>query len=284
MVVNQDAERGEPTLEERLTLNVFTDDTVLKDELRILAQPRFEPAYSDLSGLIRADISRPAQIYLMDFLNLPPEDYLRVIEKIKQIRAVNVESKVVALATDAQQSQEAFNPFREAHDHSLVELYSRPDPTVLEQSSYATVIAEMANDLPDFLKSLYKKRNGKLENVEIIKIGGSIFDLYHQNPNALRSLLDTIVEIHGKHDLILTVGGGPLMEIPAGFRAAYQTSDKRFQESSRAQITEQALNVVDLLQQIKPDIASYIPPEFIITALRDGWITREFLENKIPVF
>mgnify|MGYP001608759734 FL=1 len=284
MAVSPNVEHREPSLEERLTLNVSTNDAVLKSKLEILPQSGFEPVYTSLSDLVKADVARPVQIYLIDFLNLPPGDYARVLEKIKQIRAINVESRVVALATEAQQSQENFSSFKEANGRGLVELHSRPDPNALPESLYITGVEGMASELPDFLRGLYKKPNGKLENVEVIKIGGSIFDLYTQNPDALRNLLAAIVETHKKQDLILTVGGGPLMEIPAGFRAAYQMSDTRFQESSRAQITEQALNVVDLLQQIEPGIAAYLPPEFVITALRDGWITREFLQNKIPVF
>lgn len=271
------------SLEQRVALNLSSIDSVLVQKLSPSLQQWYGLQVSEPSSLSRTPITQPSNLYLLDLLQIPTDDYGKILEKIKQIRAINPESKVAILATEGQQSSPDFGLFLEAQKYGLVGLIARPDPSQSTETEYASNLGTMANQLPSFLVD-YRKTNGKFENVEVIKIGGSIFDLYAQNPDALRNLLAAIVEIHKSQDLILTVGGGPLQAIPQDYRDSLGISPQRFEDSSRVQITEQALTVVDLLRQIDKDTMAYIPPEFVVAALRDGWITREFLQNKIPVF
>ena len=284
MLAETDAVSGHRTsLEERVILNFSSGDVLLRQMLSPNLAQNYTMLYSEPSSLSRSTITRPDNLYLIDLLHVDSDGYGILLEKIKQIRAINPESKVVLLVTERQQNDPDFNAFKNADEYRLLGVLTRPDQSQLPETEYMNALLGMADTLPGFLNQ-YQKTNGRFENVEVVKIGGSIFDLYSDDPAALPGLLAAIVEIHKTQDLILTVGGGPLMEVPAGFRTSYNISDKRFQESSRAQITQQALNVVDLLSQIKPGIVAYIPPEFVIPALRDGWITREFLNDKIPVF
>lgn len=271
------------SLEQRVALNLSSGDSVLVQTLSPSLQQGYSLQFSEPSSLSRTPIIQPSKLYLLDLLQIPADDYGRILEKIKQIRAINPESKVAILATEGHQTSPDFSLFLEAQKYGLVGLITRPDPSQSTEAEYASNLATMANQLLSFLVE-YRKTNGKFENMEVIKIGGSIFDLYAQNPDALRNLLAAIVEIHKKHDLILTVGGGPLQAIPQDYRDSLGISPQRYEDSSRVQITEQALTVVDLLRQIDKNVVAYIPPEFVVAALRDGWITREFLQDKIPVF
>jgi len=275
------------SLEKKLSLSIIASgDSDLvkeeekKEEVSQTLQPNYSLYFSELSAFMRSHIEQPTNICLVDLLHLPVDYYATVIDKIKQIRAINIESKVMILATGEQQAQESFNLFREANERGLVEVSTRPDPEELE---YAAALSAMVGKLPNSLDELYKHgKNGKFENVEVVKIGGSIFDLLDRE--VLHNLLETIVEIHQDQDLILTVGGGPLQSVPADYRTSLGISDFRYQESSKEQITQQALTVVDLLRQISPDKVAYMPPEDMVRTLKDNWITREFLMGKIPVF
>ena len=271
------------SLEKKLSLSIIaSEDSDLEGSASPTLQPNYNLDFPKLPAFMRSHIEQPTNICLVDLLHLPVDYYDTVIDKIKQIRAINIESKVMILATGEQQAQESFNLFREANERGLVEVSTRPDP---KESEYAADLSAMVGKLPNSLDELYKHgKNGKFENVEVVKIGGSIFDLLDRN--VLHSLLTTIVEIHQDHDLILTVGGGPLQSVPADYRTSLGISDFRYQESSRAQITQQALTVVDLLRQISPeeDKVAYMPPENMVRTLKDNWITREFLMGKIPVF
>jgi len=269
-------------LEGRLTVNIATDDNVLAGNLDDSLQLKYTLRESTTSGVIDDPIDKISDIYLLDILSLNVPDYARVIERVKYLKAIKLESKVVILATERQQSYQGFDQFRQAQEQGLVGILTRPNPSQMTESEYDSAIEASSMEVPNFLDEFYGI-NGNMENVEIIKVGGSIFDLYQERPDALRKLLETIVEIHQDHDLILTVGGGPLKAVSDDYKESLGISDSRFEQSSRTQITEQAQMVYDLLDQICADCVAYISPESMEIILGGSFITREFLKNKIPV-
>ena len=277
-------ESSDMLLEKIVGLSFISGDKVLKETIAESLGQEKNIHYSTLPRLATDNLNELSDVYVMDLVSLTTEGYGAVLEKIKQIRAIDVESKVVLLATDRQQNLRAFESFLEASQRGLVGIMTRPDPSKLTEGEYAGDIERLFDMLPGYIEEL--DTNGRFGNVEVVKIGGSMMDppTYKAHPEGLRKLLEAVVDVHKKHDEILFVGGGPLLEIPPEFRQSYHLSVARTQASSRALITEQALNVVDMLEQISPGITAYISPEFAMTLLKDGYLTREFFENKIPVF
>ena len=258
-------ESSDMLLEKIVGLSFISGDKVLKETIAESLGQEKNIHYSTLPRLATDNLNELSDVYVMDLVSLTTEGYGAVLEKIKQIRAIDVESKVVLLATDRQQNLRAFESFLEASQRGLVGIMTRPDPSKLTEGEYAGDIERLFDMLPGYIEEL--DTNGRFGNVEVVKIGGSMMDppTYKAHPEGLRKLLEAVVDVHKKHDEILFVGGGPLLEIPPEFRQSYHLSVARTQASSRALITEQALNVVDMLEQISPGITAYISPEFAMT-------------------
>ena len=270
-------------LEKIVGLSFISGDKVLKETIAESLGQENNIHYSTLPYLATDNLNELSEVYVTDLVSLTTEGYGAVLEKIKQIRAIDVESRVVLLATDRQQNLRGFESFLEASQRGLVGIMTRPDPSKSTEGEYAMDIKKLSDMIPGYIKEL--DTNGRFGNVEVVKIGGSMFDppTYKAHPEAIHDLLATVVDVHKMHDLILFVGGGPLLEMPPEFRDSYHLSDARTIEASRALITQQTLNVVDILEQIRPGITAYIPPEFVMPLLRDGLLTREFLGNRIPL-
>lgn len=269
------------SLEKRLTLNLASEDDVLKDGLARALQSNYNLHSSTLFDIIEEPVNKTSDIYLVDLLLLPATDYNKAIEKIKYIKAIRPESKVVVLATATQQANEDFALFKEAKGRSLIEIYPRVDPSQLTESDYIKQLTDLSTKLPPFLDEIYKK-NGKLEHVKVVKIGGSIFDLYNRKPRALPNLLKAIVEAQHNHPIVLTVGGGPLHGLAESYKKRLRVSNEAYEKLSEAQLTYQAKTVADLLEKIEPEIALPIPMESLEFILTNN-LFKELIGNRIPI-
>lgn len=269
------------SLEKKLTLNLASEDDVLKDGLTRALQSEYNLHSLTLSDIIEEPVNKTSDIYIVDLLPLSATNYGKAIEKIKYIKAIRPESKVVVLATATQQANEDFALFKEAKGRSLIEIYPRVDPSQLTESDYVKQLTDLSTKLPPFLDEIYKK-NGKLEHVRVVKIGGSIFDLYDTKPRALHNLLKAIVEAQQNHPIVLTVGGGPLHGLAESYKKRLRVSDEAYEKLSEAQLTYQAKTVADLLEKIEPEIALPIPIESLEFILYHNLI-KEFIGNRIPI-
>lgn len=275
---------GNVPLEERLTLNFASEDNKFIDVLTQTLQKDYRLSLSTLRDIMGKPVVKLSDVYLMDLLSLPEDvGYDSLIEKIKYAKSIRPESKAVILATTSQQANKSFNLFKEVSKYGLVEIVTRPDSSKLTESRYTNAITHLSEELPNLLRDVYNK-NGKLENTKIVKIGGSIFDLYDTKPRALHNLLGAIVKAKQGHCVILTVGGGPVQGFAENYRNRLRiSSDEAYEKLSEAQLTYQAKTVADLLEQIEPGIAVPIPIEHLGFMLIHDLINSEFLRDKIPI-
>lgn len=264
-----------PSLEERLKVTFVSGDNSLtsiigeslkrKFQLNILPQKRFRIP------------DRPSDIYLLDLQNGE-----NPLDKVYKIKAIRPESAVVVLMTQSQGDQEISGLFGRAKKQGLIDIQEKPDPSQLVESRYTNDVTELASKLPKHLYGVYTA-NGRLKNTYIVKIGGSIFDLYKAKPDILHKLLAAIVEMHKHHKVVLTVGGGPAQSMAVDFKKVLGLSDTTYEELSRGQLTNQATILSDLLRQINPDIVAPIPLEYMEFVMTRGLITGDYLEKKIPI-
>ncbi|HIH92418.1 TPA: hypothetical protein HA281_06490 [Candidatus Woesearchaeota archaeon] len=253
----------------------------------------FKPNFESSGALIRDSnlemIVESSGAYVYDLSSSQPPEYPLFVSVAHRLTAINPLAKIIFLATEEQQASDDFAPIKQLVESSRAIIHSRPPAygetaggTNLEQ--YAESIYNIIGDIVKDIKQPYPK-NGKIEEGTIIKVGGSLLDLYKKNPNGLRNLLGASVEAHDKgYRIVLTVGGGPSNSVSKDMAAAYSLPAELRGENTERVLDVQARIIAYVLNDIKSGLGQYVSPEDANMVLRGNYINRELLDGQIPVF
>lgn len=288
------------TLEDRLTLNIVSEDHTLTKKLTAHFESSYDTHSSALNGFIERAVEKPMDVYLLDLLAMPTIDYKELGKKINFIKAIRPESKIIILTPTSesikstgvpQQAQETYIYGlsllkKEINPADLADIAGGPYPQhlkPLKDSDYNRIVTSISEKLHPSLSSTCNER-GYMENVVIIKIGGSILDLF--NPELLRNLLKAIVKAHesGFYTMLIP-GGGPLLGDLKNYVSKMGYSPmEAYKKFAEANLLLQTKMIETLMEKIKPGVSAYIPPDKIEFMLEMKFINQQYLRDRIPLF
>ena len=207
-----------------------------------------------------ANGNNPLNFYFVDAQGLGDNSYSVVRGKIKALREGLPDSELVLLLSQSAISSPQMRPLQSSIDKHLVLSYNRPEEGYSGVTEYSKLVEKLVRHLEAFLSQ-----------PSLIKIGGSIFDLYKKNPEVLTNLAGEVNSLHNAgYPIMLTLGGGPSYDIEKEFSNAYGTS-----LASGGILEMQARRIV----KIMGNVAEYVPPE----KMKNMSFSREYLRDKIPV-
>ncbi len=238
----------------RNNFGIVSSDPNLVEVLdEILSQRDFALTHLSFDSLVE---DKPQDVYFIDLGGF--DDLLSVAQLVKEIREQKPDSELVLLEPPSTLSKPQATPLKVTIENHLVTVYERPLPE--KSSDYRRTLQRLVDHVGKFLAQ-----------PNLIKIGGSIFDLYDKDPSILLNLLGEIKKLHNEgYPIILTTGGGPRQDTERGVSEAYGTSDYSEQVLER-----QAENIAELLG----DIAVYISPK----EMGRRKFSPDYLESCIPV-
>ena len=204
------------------------------------------------------DNSLPQNFYFVDVKGLG--DYSVVRKKIRALREGFPDSELVLLLNKSMISSPQIRPFQFSIDKHLVPTYTRPEEGYSGVAEYRNMSERLVRHVHSFLSQPF-----------LIKVGGSMFDLYNKNPEVLMNLLAEIDILHKKgYSIILTTGGGPRQDTERDVSEAYGTTAR-----SGDILTRQAGQIAEMMGIV----ADYVPPEQMHKRRFDG----PYLNERIPV-
>lgn len=291
------------TLEDKLTLHIVSDDPILIKCLRAdFKSDGVDFAPSPLSSLTEDGISnipiggngRPMDIYVVDTLPLKRKDYQKLNEKIKYLKAIRPESKIMVLVANYKSlPPELLKDLvsKEAPECSLADIVD--NKTKVKATPYLEDAAY--NEISEYISkewnaSIFKNFEEDRKNLTVIKIGGSIFDLY--SPEVLLNLLKAIVEAQESNDIAITIGGGPINAFAANYNKSFRLPEEAYrkymvgyEKVSKDAIEWNAEKVRGLLEIINPGISAYISPEYLYSNLTNNApiFDGKFFRRTIPI-
>lgn len=217
-------------------------------------------------------IASSQDVYVIDLEGLA--DYSAINTAIKQLRESRPDSEIVLLSTDQVLSRPQALPLKRQIAKYLVVTYTRPSPS--QGIDYGAALQSAASELNRAVILPF------LTQPSLIKIGGSLFDLYDTNPQVIFKLLEKVKELHGEgYNIILTTGGGPRNDAERLVSGAYGVSI-----DPAAVLKRQAATI----EQILGSAGEYVPPGRLRTELPFSyeWLRRKILitslssDSKIP--
>ncbi|MBI2208912.1 hypothetical protein HYU50_05455 [Candidatus Woesearchaeota archaeon] len=215
----------------------------------------------DVRNLTIDDVAsdyNPQNFYFVDTQGLG--NYSAVRGKIKALREKFPDSELVLLLSQSAMSSPQMLPLQSSINKHLVPKYNRPEEGSDRGTEYKKLVARLAKHIESYLSQ-----------PSLIKIGGSIFDLYKKNPDVLMNLVSKVNSLHNAgYPIMLTSGGGPSHDIEKDLSATYGTSP-----ASGEILQTQARRIVEILG----NVAEYVPPE----KMKNMSFSREYLTDKIPV-
>ena len=214
----------------------------------------------DVKNLTIDDVANdnPQNFYFVDVRGLG--DYSVVRGKIRALREGLPDSELVLLLSQSAISSPQMRPLQSSINRYLVPKYNRPEEGSGRVAEYNKLVEKLVRHIEAYLIQ-----------PSLIKIGGSIFDLYKKNPEVLMNLAGEVNSLHNAgYPIMLTLGGGPSHDIEKEFSNAYGTSP-----ASGDILGMQARRMV----KIMGNVAEYVPPEKI----KGMRFSREYLKDKIPV-
>ena len=214
----------------------------------------------DVRKLTIGDVANdnPRNFYFVDAQD--SGEYSVVRGKIKDLRENFPDSELVLLLSQSAISSPQMRPLQSSIDRYLVPVYSRPEEGSSVVVEYNTLVEKLVRHIESYLSQ-----------PSLIKMGGSLIDLYKKNPDVLMNLAGEVNSLHNAgYPIMLTLGGGPSHDIEKQFSNAYGTSP-----ASGDILGMQARRMV----KIMGNVAEYVPPEKI----KGMRFSREYLKDKIPV-
>ena len=224
--------------------------------------------------------------YIVDLHGIASKNYADFAAITHRLVAIKPSTRVAFFATKEQQDSKLFDPIGRLSESSRAIVYTRPQaPSSREviPEDYVVAIKDLdTNDLREVNQPF--PRNGKLEEATVIKIGGSIFDLFKEQSEGLTNLLTAVVEAHSQGNrLVLNVGGGPSSSINKEMGAALNLSTQTREEHLRLALEATATTIEGLLYKIKKNLGTILDPELAGTIIKGGYLTRDYLDNHIPI-
>jgi len=253
MVSNGIANAQKSTLDEvivpkKTSIGVISKDGIFRDQIsKLMSEQGHESNFLTLKQL--ADTS-PQKFYVIDLLNF--SQYTDLTDAIRDTREKSPDSELILLEADNPLPllTPRLLPIRKIAKENNVPIYKRPLPPT------STIDSETTNyegEIRQFIKSeIISNINRQLSNPSILKIGGSLFDLYLNRPEVLNSLATEILILHHEgYPMILIGGGGPRQDTDKGLSSALGTSPY-----PKTVLERQASTIIELLG----DVARYVPP------------------------
>ena len=214
----------------------------------------------DVRNLTIDDVANdnPQNFYFVDVQGLG--DYSVVRKKIRALREGFPDSELVLLLSQSAMSSPQMRPLQSSIDKYLVPKYNRPDEGSSRVAGYNPLVEKLVRHIESYLSQ-----------PSLVKMGGSLIDLYKKNPEVLMNLAGEVNSLHNAgYPIMLTLGGGPSHDIEKEFSSAYGTSP-----ASGDILEVQAKRMV----KIMGNAAEYVPPQM----MKNISFSREYLRDKIPV-
>lgn len=251
MIANDIANGQKSTLDEvivpkKTSIGIISNDTIFRDNIsNLMSEHGHASNFLTLEQLANGS---PQKFYVIDLLNFSQYPYL--IGAIRGIRERSPDSELILLEAETRLLTPQLLPIRRVAGENNVPIYKRPTPPTsisdLERTNYE-------DEIRQFIKlDIIKNINRYLSNPSIVKIGGSLFDLYLSKPEVLTSLVTEILRLHHEgYPIILTTGGGPRQDTDKLLSSALGTNP-----NPRTVLENQANTIIELLG----DVARYVPP------------------------
>jgi len=208
----------------------------------------------------------PQKFYIVDLFNFL--QYSHLIGAMRDIRKKSPDSELMLLEVYNPLLTPQLLPIRKFANENTIPIYERPiTPTSIsdfERSTYEDKIRQ-------FIESqVIQHIDRHLSNPSVVKIGGSLFDLYSSRPEVLNLLITEILSLHHNgYPIILTAGGGPRQDTDKWLSSALGTSP-----DPKTMLERQASTIIELLG----DVARYVPPSRV-----KDYDFRGIISQHIPV-
>ncbi|MBI3035810.1 hypothetical protein HYY71_05805 [Candidatus Woesearchaeota archaeon] len=214
----------------------------------VLTQQGFSVTSLSLEELVNGGMHN---FYIVDLEGL--DSYQFVIQQIKTFREKKPDSELILVHAPSTMSRPQSQPLSVAVQRNLVPVYAKPSSSG-ESTDYERILKGFAET------TLLGHISRFLSQPHLIKIGGSIFDLYKERPGVLMNLLEQAKKLHEEcYHIVLFTGGGPRQVTEMELSEALGTHP-----ASRGVLENQVRTIVDLLQ----GTGVYVPPSRI-RSLRD---------------
>lgn len=251
---------GNGTQSKRNKVGVISGDNNLHE---VFGNKLIEQGF-DVSALSLEEITKGAtqNFYFVDLGGL--DVYSAVIGQIRSVRELRPDSELILLQTPSTLSRPQAMPLKVAVERHLVPVYERP----IE----AGQTSDYKKSLQTFVEIALREHMTRfLTQPSLIKIGGSIFDLYERNPDVLMALLEEAKRLHSEgYFLGLNIGGGPRQVTEGDLSRALGIIP-----ASREVLERQAKDIVRLLGSV----AIYVPPNRV----KSHPFNTDFMRQYIPV-
>lgn len=197
--------------------------------------------------------------YFIDLEKIDDFDY--VAEQIKTIREKNPDTELVLLQQPSLLSRPIAFKLKESAERYLVHRYNILSPGEPGYEKSLQLFIEQASECLDIF----------LSKPNMLKIGGSIWDLHDKNPEVMMKLLEEVYKLHSDgYPIIVTTGGSHRLSLEDALKAAYGISPR-----DKQVLKVQAEDIARLLGKE----AKYISPGKV----KDFKFTESYLRDNIPV-
>jgi len=225
----------------------------------VLSRDGFNLTFLNLEEIVNGVLQK---VYVIDLDEI--EDYDVVHQQINHIREQSPDSEIVLLQTEAALSQEQEQTLQFFRERFLVPIYRRPSSKEDPHKDYKSSLHECITTVSGFI-------HGFLSQPNLIKIGGSIFDLIGRSPDAFLALLEEVKKLHEEgYPLILGTGGGPRLALE---------SDISYTLGTRADYKTILRLQADTIRELLGNVAQYVSPEEI----GKQKFPVSYLRDKIPI-
>lgn len=251
----------------RKTVGVISKDPIFRMvALTTLKDVGYAPSDLTLDQVVNPEDDRVKGFYVVDLTQL--SDYSGVERAIRAIRHNSPDSELILVGTRTDLKAPKSTRLVKLAELQIVHQSQRPAPPELpvkgddyekgeaafikatdtEEPVYERKIKEFVND------QIAKYLTAYLSRPNIIKVGGSIFDLIPQNPNVLNLFLDEVARLHQQgYLIILTAGGGLRQDTERTLSIATGA-----EPDSLSVLERQARHIASILGK---DVAVYVAPD-----------------------
>jgi hypothetical protein len=245
----------------RNRVNIISSDSDLVDSFgNLLNNNGFRAEASSIDGLVKDFKFSVHDFYVVDLYGM--DDFSDVRQAIINLRENTPDNEIIVLHANSMLKRPEAARLNRNIERYLVTLKNRPTDETVE--SYERSARNVVQHIRKYLSQPH-----------LIKIGGSIWDLYEKDPNILERLLGQIRALHGEgYAIALTTGGGPRLDVESGLSRAHGQIP-----NAKPVLERQARNIRDLLG----DAAEITRPSKLQDFYRSH-LNAGYFEAKIPIF